>query len=117
MKTPSNQLERQLTQTACEQVILHAAKVYTATLDPSIDYSGFSVVGVDQCLIQPDQVPASPQQRIQWQKYQWMNWAASPSDLTLHGCIQWAMLPLPSDGDDDFVTTEQVCAVLAGHRF
>jgi hypothetical protein len=88
MKTPANQIERQLTQIACEQVILLAAKIYAATLDPDTDYAGFMVLGADEVLCLPDERTwASPQQRIQWQKYQWMNWASSPDDLTFLGCI------------------------------
>ena len=119
MKNPTNQLERQLTQIACHQVILQAAKIYTATLDPDTDYLGFVLIGADEILCLSDEVTlASPQQRIQWQKREWMNWATSPSDLTLYGCIRWIMLSSPDgDGDDDCVTIEQVCAVLAGHRF
>ena len=119
MKNPTNQLERQLTQIACEQVILHAAKIYTETLDPDTDYTGFVVLGADQILCLPDEATsASLKQRIEWQKHQWMGWATSPSDTTLYGCIRWIMLSSPDDDDDDdCVTIEQVCAVLAGHHF
>ena len=106
------------TQIACHQVILQAAKICAATLDPGTDYSGFVLIGTDEILCLSDEVTvASPQQRIQWQKRQWMNWATSPSDLTFLGCTRWLMLPSPDDGDEDAVTIEQVCAVLAGHRF
>lgn len=118
MKTPSSQIDRQLTQIACEQVILHAAKVYTAILDPDTDYAGFMVLGADEVLCLPDErTCASPQQRIQWQKRQWMNWASLPSDLTFFGCIRWIMLPSPNDDEDGCVTIDQVYAVLAGYRF
>jgi hypothetical protein len=119
MKTPSSQIDRQLTQIACDQVILQAAKIYAATLDPNTDYSGFLIIGADKILCLSDEdTPASPQQRIQWQKSEWMNWASSPNDLTFLGCIQWLMLPDADDADDDdCVTLEQVLAVLAGYRF
>jgi hypothetical protein len=116
MKTPANQIERQLKQFACEQVILLAAKIYAATLDPDTDYAGFMVLGADEVLCLPDErTCASPQQRIQWRKYQWMNWAFSSSDLTLHGCIRWLMLPSPDD-NEDCITLEQVYGVLGGHH-
>jgi hypothetical protein len=118
MKTPANQIDRQLTQIACHQVILQAAKIYAATLDPNTDYSGFVLIGADEILCLSDEVTlATPQQRIQWQKREWMNWASSPSDLTFFGCIQWLMLRSPDADDDDCVTMEQVLAVLAGYRF
>jgi hypothetical protein len=118
MKTPSSQIDRQLSQIACDQVILHAAKVYAANLDPNIDYGGFIVIGADECLCLPDeQTPVSPKQRLEYQKREWMNWASSPNDLTFLGCIQWLMLRSPDADDEDCVTMEQVLAVLAGYRF
>lgn len=111
-----NPLERQLTQIACEQVILEAAKIYAADLEPSFDYSGFVIIGADEVLCLHDEVtPASAKQGIQWQKHQWIRWASSPRDLTFMGCIRWLMLQLPEDGED-CVTLDQVREVLDGRR-
>jgi hypothetical protein len=119
MKTPSSQIDRQLTQIACDQVILHAAKVYAANLDPNIDYGGFIVIGAEECLCLPDvRTPVSNKQRLERQKHERINWASSPDDLTFLGCIQWLMLRLYDEDDDgDAVTMKQVLAVLEGHRF
>jgi hypothetical protein len=116
MKTPSSQIDRQLRKIACDQVILHAAKIYAANLDPSIDYGSFIVIGADKCLCLPDeQTPVLPKQRLEYQKREWMNWASSSSDLTLHGYIRWLMLPSPDD-HEDCVTLEQVYGVLEGYH-
>lgn len=108
-------LERQLTQIACEQVILESAKIYAADLEPSIDYSGFVIIGAGEVLCLPDEItPASAKQRIQWQKAQWIRWASSSRDLTLLGCIRWLMLQFPED--EDCVTFDQVREVIEGRR-
>jgi hypothetical protein len=112
----SNSIERELTQIACEQVILQAARIYAADLEPSVDYSAFLVIGADEVLCLPDELtPASAKQGIQWQKYQWIRWASFPRDLTLIGCIRWLMLSSSQDGED-CVCLDQVLEVLRGHR-
>ena len=116
MTTATETLLNQLTQIACNQVILQAARIYALDLEPSVNYSGFLVIGADEVLCLPDEItPASAKQRIQWQKYQWIRWASSPEDLTLMGCIRWLMIQSPED-DEDCVTLDQVREVLEGRR-
>jgi hypothetical protein len=109
-----NEIDRQLRYCACQVVIQEAAQIYTAELDTSVDYSAFLVMGSDEILCLPDERVASVKQGIQWKKYNWLQSAISPNDLTFKGCIRW-LLREPED-EDDCVTIEEVCEVLEGRR-
>ena len=79
-----------------------------------MDYSAFLIIGADESLCLPDERMATAKQRIQWKKHNWLQWAASPSDVTFKGCIRW-LLSEPED-EDDCVTPEEVFEVLDGRR-
>jgi hypothetical protein len=107
-----DEINGQFTYCACQVVIQEAAQIYTAELEASVDYSAFLIMGADEILCLPDERIASAKQRIQWKKYNWLQWAISPSDLTFKGCIRW-LLREP-EGKDECVTIEEVYEVLDG---
>ena len=115
MPMSPDEINRQLRYISCQVVIQEAAQIYTADFDPSMDYSAFVIIGADECLCLPNELtPASPKQRIQWKKHNWLQWATSASDLTFKGCIRW-LLSEPED-EDDCASLEEVFEVLDGRR-
>jgi hypothetical protein len=109
-------IEDELRQIACESTINHAAKVYAAELNASVDYGGFMTMGSDETVCTPDEKIASPRERLEWTKWRWLKWACSPCDITLAGCIRFLIEGNGSKDPEDSVTVEEVLAVLKGSQ-
>jgi hypothetical protein len=111
-----NSIEDEMRWIACEGLISHAAKVYSAELDSSVDYGGFMTIGADEILCTADEKIASRREQLQWTKWRYLAWACSPGDLTFSGCIRFLVKDC-ADEDPDPVTVEEVMAVLKGEKW
>jgi hypothetical protein len=112
-------INAQLTQGACQLVILHAAQLLAAQPISDEQAAGFLVLGSDEvlCHAEDDSIASLDERRSyeRWQCCRALLGSALCADtLTLRDCIVWLTADSCQYEDDDCVTYEQVMSMVFG---
>ena len=107
----STDIEYELSQIACRNVIAHAARMLSA---PWLhNAKSYVLLGAEGFLHRPDEVTfaTSNEQAAYWRYRCCVDKGISYEDLTLWDCIEWQISDAMSKDPEDCVTLEQVLAM------